>query len=174
MREFKSQKKQVISTSLISTPIGDMLCASSKKGICILSFYTSNKIDEQISKVKKELNAEFLPGHNIFFDQLKIQLNEYFNKKREVFDIPLHIIGTSFQKEVWKVLLNIPYSKTISYQEEAKLMSKEKACRAVANANAKNMISIIIPCHRVIQKNGKLGGYAGGVMNKDFLLSLER
>ncbi len=106
--------------------------------------------------------------------QLEQELNEYFSKKRQTFTVPLSPSGTSFQKGVWETLLKIPYATTLSYAQEAKLFGNSKATRAVANANSKNPISIIIPCHRVIASNGTIGGYSGGVWRKEFLLSLER
>ncbi|WP_419673674.1 methylated-DNA--[protein]-cysteine S-methyltransferase [Aliarcobacter butzleri] len=101
-------------------------------------------------------------------------MNEYFLKKRTNFTIPLKLIGTPFQIKVWEALLKIPYGKTISYKEEAKMIENEKAFRAVANANGKNNLSIIVPCHRVISNNGEIGGYTGGVEKKEFLLKLEQ
>ncbi|ASG67464.1 hypothetical protein fh0823_00640 [Francisella halioticida] len=89
------------------------------------------------------------------------------------FSIPLKLTGTEFQKQVWQELLNIPYGETISYQQEAINIGKPTAFRAVANANGKNLLPIIIPCHRVINANGKLGGYTGGLEKKKLLLKLE-
>lgn len=106
--------------------------------------------------------------------QLEQELSEYFSKRRHVFTVPLSLSGTPFQKGVWDTLLKIPYATTLSYAQEAKLFGNPKATRAVANANSKNPISIIIPCHRVIASDGTIGGYSGGVWRKEFLLSLER
>lgn len=106
--------------------------------------------------------------------QLEQELNEYFSKKRQTFTVPLSTSGTPFQKGVWETLLKIPYGTTLSYAQEAKLFGNPKATRAVANANSKNPISILIPCHRVIASDGTIGGYSGGVWRKEFLLSHER
>lgn len=107
--------------------------------------------------------------------KLEKELRDYFSKKLQTFTIPLSLTGTEFQKGVWDTLLKIPYGSTISYAEEAKLFGNPKASRAVANANGKNPISILIPCHRVISSDGSIGGYSGGgVWRKEFLLSLER
>lgn len=106
--------------------------------------------------------------------QLEQELNEYFSKKRQIFTVPLCVSGTSFQKGVWETLQKIPFGTTLSYAQEAKLFGNPKATRAVANANSKNPISILIPCHRVIASDGTIGGYSGGVWRKEFLLSLER
>ncbi|WP_129595879.1 methylated-DNA--[protein]-cysteine S-methyltransferase [Anaerophilus nitritogenes] len=103
-----------------------------------------------------------------------MQLDEYFNGIRKKFNINFYIEGTDFQKKVWNALLEIPYGKTTSYQELAKHIGNENAVRAVGGANHKNNISIMIPCHRVIGKNGKLTGYAGGLWRKKWLIEHEK
>lgn len=103
------------------------------------------------------------------------QLDEYINGQRQVFDIPLDLsTGTPFQQTVWEALLKIPYGKTISYAQLANHIGQPTACRAVANANGKNPISLIIACHRVIASDGKLGGYTGGIEIKQTLLDIEQ
>lgn len=102
------------------------------------------------------------------------QLIEYFNGKRKTFDIPLKLNGTEFQKKVWKELLKIPYGETCTYKDIAINIGNEKACRAVGGANNKNPIMIIVPCHRVIGKNGDLVGYACGLDVKSKLLEIEK
>jgi methylated-DNA-[protein]-cysteine S-methyltransferase len=101
------------------------------------------------------------------------QLDEYFNKKRKNFNLPLILNGTDFQKKIWNALQNIPYGKTCSYGELAAITGNPKACRAVGMANNRNPIAIIIPCHRVIGHDGSLTGYAGGLDLKRELLELE-
>ncbi len=174
MREYKTQTKEIIFTTTFSTPLGEMFAAASKKGIIMLTFFTPFYIEAKIEILKNTLNAEVIPGDNEIFRTLKIQLNEYFEKKRTTFEIPLQLVGSSFQIQCWKELLNIPYGKTISYKEEAKNIKNEKAYRAVANANSQNMIEIIVPCHRVISSNGTIGGYSSGIEKKEFLLKLEQ
>lgn len=102
------------------------------------------------------------------------ELQEYFDGKRKLFDIPLAPQGTEFQQKVWKVLQEIPYGKTYSYKDVAIKVGNEKASRAVGMANNKNPIAIFIPCHRVIGANGKLVGYAGGLDVKEMLLAMEK
>ena len=102
------------------------------------------------------------------------QMDEYFSGKRKKFDLPLYFDGTDFQKAVWKALTEIPYGETVSYQDIARKINNEKAVRAVGGANNKNKIMIMIPCHRVIGKNGKLVGFAGGLDKKEFLLAHEK
>ena len=102
------------------------------------------------------------------------QLEEYLSGTRKVFDLPLKVEGTAFQKKVWKALCSIAYGETRSYKEIAIQIGNERACRAVGMANNKNPIGILIPCHRVIGTNHKLVGYAGGLDKKEFLLKLEK
>ncbi len=102
-----------------------------------------------------------------------IQLNEYFDGKRKQFDLKLNPQGTDFQKTVWDALLTIPCGKTVSYLQLSKQLGDEKAIRAVANANGKNPLWIVVPCHRVIGSDGSLIGYAGGLYRKQWLLEHE-
>ena len=132
--------------------------------------------DNYIVSVKliKELsNDKYVDDNNIILNKAKQQINEYFLRKRKIFDLPIKFNGTEFQKSVWNSLLNIPYGKTKSYKDIAKDVGNVKACRAVGMANNKNPIMIIVPCHRVIGTNGKLVGYACGLDIKKKLLELE-
>lgn len=124
------------------------------------------------------LNENILTKDDIHYEstlikQVKQQLDEYFQGKRNTFDLPLNPSGTTFQKKVWNALCNIPYGETRSYQEIAIAIDCPKGCRAVGLANNKNPIVILIPCHRVIGKNGSLVGYALGLKMKQHLLDLE-
>ena len=101
------------------------------------------------------------------------QLIQYFNAERRIFELPLNQTGTPFQQGVWSELITIPYGKTISYLDLARKTGDTKATRAVANANGRNNIAIIVPCHRVIGSNKDLVGYAGGLWRKKWLLELE-
>lgn len=102
-----------------------------------------------------------------------IQLDEYFARKRTIFDVPLLAVGTEFQRTVWQELQNIPYGKTVSYGELSRKLGNPKAVRAVAAANGANALSILIPCHRVVGSNHTLIGYAGGLAAKQGMLALE-
>lgn len=106
--------------------------------------------------------------------RLEEELHEYFAGKRHDFTLPIAPKGTPFQKKVWETLCTIPYGETISYAKEATLFGNPNATRAVANANGRNPIAILIPCHRVIASHGGLGGYSGGIEKKVFLLELEK
>lgn len=126
----------------------------------------------KVQFIDKDIQDEIVNKTELLKETIK-QLEEYFEGKRDFFDLPLEPKGTEFQKNVWKALIEIPYGETRSYGEIAKVIGNEKAARAVGMANNKNPIPIIIPCHRVIGANGKLVGYAGGLDIKEKLLELE-
>ena len=170
----ESKNKNIISVTRILSPLGPLLAGATEKGICLLEFVDRRMLETQIKRLKKIFNAEFIPDESKYFDELNKQIKEYFDGTRKEFDIPLVIDGTVFQQKVWNELLRIPFGKTRSYQEQAIAIGNVKAIRAVAKANGDNRISIIIPCHRVIGKNGELVGYGGGMWRKQFLLNLER
>jgi len=111
--------------------------------------------------------------HNAITEQTQSQLQEYFAGERRRFDLPVSFSGTKFQQQTWQALLSIPYGETCSYSEQARLIGNPKAVRAVGRANGMNPTAIVVPCHRVIGKSGKLTGYAGGLDIKKFLLDLE-
>lgn len=114
-----------------------------------------------------------MADHGVGFEEIKRELDEYFQGNRSSFSTPLLMDGTEFQKKVWKALREIPYGETRTYKDIAKAVGNEKASRAVGMANNKNPIHIVIPCHRVIGSNGKLVGYAGGLDMKSGLLDIE-
>ena len=158
----------------IKTPVGDMLAVASSKGICLFEFMAvEDRLAKHITHIEKAHKCRVALGDSPFFEQLTTELNEYFAGKRQRFDVPLDFNGTDFQEQSWDALLNIPYGETRSYQDQAIAIKKPKAVRAVAGANHRNKISILIPCHRVIGKNGSLTGYGGEVWRKEFLLNLE-
>ncbi len=151
--------KTTIPTRIIITPIGKMIATADDDAITSLDF-----TDEPMSIQNSD---------SPLLIRLEEELHEYFEGKRHTFTLPLSPKGTLFQEQVWKTLCTISYGKTISYAKEAELFGNPKAIRAVANANGKNPISILIPCHRVIATGGGLGGYSGGLWRKEFLLALE-
>jgi len=169
-----SKDKKLIVITRILTPLGPMLAGATENGICLFEFVDRKMIETQLKRIKKYYNSELVPGESKYFAKLNKQIQEYFEGKRKDFDIPLEMDGTKFQEKVWNALLKIPYGKTVSYGYQAKKIGNIKAVRAVAKANGDNRIAIIIPCHRVIGKNGKLTGYGGGIWRKQYLLDLER
>ncbi len=143
----------------IKTPVGIVKICGNNEGIVEIIFLNEEqKTSKTIPKI---------------LEKTVLQLNEYFNGERTEFTLKLNPQGTPFQKEVWQDLQQIPFGKTCSYMEMAKKKGTPKAIRAMASANGKNPIAIVIPCHRVIGSNGSLTGYAGGLWRKKFLLELE-
>lgn len=129
--------------------------------------------DSSLKRIEQYLNTHSNEGVDSVVDSTRQQLDEYFEGKRKVFDLPLLLLGTEFQQRVWHCLGTIPYGQTLTYAKEAQRVGCKSAVRAVANANHANAISIIVPCHRVIGSNGKLVGYGGGLDVKRYLLTLE-
>jgi len=170
----ESKFKKVVTIKRILTPLGPIFAGSTDEGICLLEFTDRRMIETQINRLRKSLKAEFIPGENSFLDKLEKQIDDYFSGIRKEFDLPLVITGSDFQKNSWEALMKIPYGETRSYQEQASRVGDKNAVRAVARANGDNKISIIVPCHRVIAKNGKLAGYGGGLWRKKYLLDLEQ
>ncbi|MGB5458573.1 MAG: methylated-DNA--[protein]-cysteine S-methyltransferase [Eudoraea sp.] len=148
-----------MATAYINTPLGSAKLEGDENG---LTYVTLLETDEPESKIIPE-----------DLEDAVYQLNEYFEGKRQNFDLLLNPEGTEFQKKVWEALLEIPFGKTISYLELSKNLGDVKAIRAVASANGKNPLWIIIPCHRVIGSDGSLTGYAGGLHRKKWLLNHE-
>ncbi|WP_405247589.1 methylated-DNA--[protein]-cysteine S-methyltransferase [Cellulophaga sp. Asnod2-G02] len=146
-------------TAYIKTPLGIAKLVGDEKGI---SEFIVLNADEPLTDVIPEA-----------LEDAVYQVNEYFDGKREKFNLDLNPEGTDFQKRVWKGLQDIPFGKTTSYLELSKTLGDAKAIRAVANANGKNPLWIIVPCHRVIGSNGSLTGYAGGLYRKQWLLEHE-
>ncbi|OYD24997.1 methylated-DNA--[protein]-cysteine S-methyltransferase [Oceanimonas baumannii] len=151
--------------TIIDTPLGKMTIQANQEGLLGAWFETQTTQPENLGKFDE---------HDPILLTAATQLSEYFCGNRNDFSLPLAAKGTPFQMQVWQALTTIPYGKTWSYQELANAVGNPKAVRAVGLANGKNPISVIVPCHRVIGKNGKLTGYAGGVERKKKLLNLEQ
>ncbi len=155
------------------SPVGELILGAYKNKLC-LADWRYRKMRSAIDwRIQTGLNAEFVDGSTEILERTAQELTQYFNGERKQFDIPLLLVGTEFQKNIWQELLKIPYGSTQSYLELARQMNNEKAIRAVAAANGANAISILIPCHRIIGTQGNLVGYAGGLDAKKKLLSLE-
>lgn len=151
-----------------------MFAGAVAEGVCLLEFADRRMLETQLKRLWRLYGAEFVPGESLHFKALSAQLEEYFAGRRREFSVPLAAAGTAFQERVWTVLRGIPYGTMRSYQEQARILGDPRAIRAVARANGDNRIAILVPCHRVIGKNGKLVGYGGGLWRKQYLLDLER
>lgn len=169
-----SRDKQIIDMTRVETPLGTMFACATSKGICLLEFSDRKMLETELKTLTKLLQANIIQGANPHFDLLRKQLEEYFEGKRKTFTVPLFTPGTSFQQSVWEALQTIPYGATHSYKQQAIVLKRPEAIRAVANANGMNRISILVPCHRVIGEDGNLTGYGGGIWRKKWLLDLEK
>lgn len=163
-----------ITTQIYPSPYGKLVLGSFDDKLCLCNWHNKKNKTVVNNRILKHLSAEFSEGNSPVLDQTVTQLDDYFQRKRTSFELPLLMVGTDFQKGVWQALSNVPFGHTISYQQLAKNIANEKAVRAAANANAANALSIIIPCHRVIGVHGNLVGYAGGIKAKQGLLKLEQ
>ncbi|MRX40794.1 methylated-DNA--[protein]-cysteine S-methyltransferase [Flavobacterium sp. LC2016-23] len=145
-------------TAYIESPLGITTIIGDVNGVSVISVTKEGELSAEIPEVLQEAVR---------------QLQEYFEGKRTDFTFKLNPKGTEFQQKVWKSLLEIPYGKTVSYMDQTKKLGDIKAIRAVASANGKNPLWIVVPCHRVIGTNGSLTGYAGGIWRKKWLLEHE-
>ncbi len=170
----QSRNGESVVTSWIESPFGPMVVAATSTGICLLEFTDRRMLDNQFKRLRKYFHCVIIPGENKHIVQLKKELKEYFDGQRTTFSVSLVVNGSPFEQNVWNALLKIPCGATASYEEIAKMIGSPKSSRAVGRANGMNRIAIVIPCHRVINKNGELGGYGGGVGRKKTLLALEQ
>ncbi|HEY7924714.1 MAG TPA: methylated-DNA--[protein]-cysteine S-methyltransferase [Vicinamibacteria bacterium] len=170
----QARGSEVATAAWLRTPLGPMIAAATSQGVCLLEFTDRRMLEAQLDTLGRRLKLPLVPGEHALLDQLKRELAEYFAGERRAFEVPLHVSGSPFQERVWQELLRIPYGKTCSYQDVAKKTGSPDAVRAVGTANGMNRIAIVIPCHRVVNKGGKLGGYGGGLWRKQRLLGLEQ
>ena len=158
----------------VETPIGPMIAGATDAGLCLLEFTDRRMMEAQLATLRKRLGAALTPADHTHLRTLRRELAEYFAGTRREFAVPIDAPGTPFEMRVWKALCQIPFGETRSYADVAVAVASPAAVRAVGRANGLNRIAIVIPCHRVVNKNGELGGYGGGLWRKRRLLHLER
>jgi AraC family transcriptional regulator of adaptative response/methylated-DNA-[protein]-cysteine methyltransferase len=156
------------------SPVGPLLMGATDEGICFLEFTDRRALETQIATLRHHFACAVVPGTHAHLDRLQSELAAYFAGKLRQFTVPLVYPGSPFQCQVWDQLRQIPYGETRSYDDIARAVGAPAACRAVGTANGRNRIAIVIPCHRVVNKDGRLGGYGGGLWRKQYLLDLER
>jgi len=161
-------------TAMVESPVGPLVVGAVDEGVCLLEFTDRRMIEGQLEAVRRRLGLALVPGDHPVLDRLRGELQEYFAGTRRDFTVPVVAPGSPFQESVWAELFRIPYGTTISYETLAERVGRPGAQRAVGTANGANRIAIVIPCHRVVNKNGELGGYGGGLWRKKLLLGLER
>ena len=163
-----------ILAALLPTPLGPMVAAAVPEGVCLLEFSGPDRLPRQVQALSRRLKRPVAPGETPHLQALRRELAAYFAGELRGFTTPLFTPGTPFQQAVWGELAGIPYGTTLSYEALAARIGKPAAVRAVGHANGMNPVSILVPCHRVVNKNGNLCGYGGGLWRKRFLLELER
>jgi AraC family transcriptional regulator, regulatory protein of adaptative response / methylated-DNA-[protein]-cysteine methyltransferase len=157
----------------IETPMGGMVAVASEAGLGILEFVDRRMLETQFKRYTERTGRRIVPGNHPVLDQTVAEMEEYFAGSRREFGVPLDLIGTGFQEQVWRELLTIPYGVVRSYGEQAARIGNPAGVRAVGKANGDNRIAVIVPCHRVIGADGSLTGYGGGLWRKKRLLELE-
>lgn len=166
--------KNIILINRLTTPLGPMFVCATDNGICLLEFVDRRMLETEFKDLQKLLKANIISGENEHIKQAKKEIKEYFEGSRKKFDVKLETPGTDFQNSVWNCLQQMEYGTTTTYQKQAEKINNPKAIRAVASANGYNRISIVVPCHRVIGKDGKMTGYGGGIERKKWLIEHER
>lgn len=171
----KHHKITLFVAKWIETKLGSMIAISDEKALYLLEFVDRRGLEKEIENLRKKFNGAIIPGNNKILTNLEKELVKYFNGELTAFTISIaENLGTPFQRKVWKFLCEIPIGKTLSYKDLAIKMGNPNASRAVARANGANQISLLIPCHRVINSNNELGGYGGGIYRKEWLLKMEK
>lgn len=165
---------EILKTFRFDTLLGQMVTIGGKERIYLLEFADRPRLEQKIEKFYSNTKTNIVHGSTEAINNIRMEIESYFNGVLKEFKTPICLLGTSFQKLVWEKLSHIKYGQTSTYKAQAEIIGKAFACRAVANANASNSIAIVVPCHRVINSNGNIGGYAGGKTRKQWLLEHEK
>jgi len=170
----RSENVNCLIAKWIDTPLGAMLALGNSDGIHLLEFVDRQILKSEISELRKLTGSVVIPGSNPYLEKLADEMKSYFAGESLKFTVPIIMIGSPFEKSVWKLLGTIPPGQTWSYAEMARKIGRPTAARAVGRANGMNHLALIIPCHRVIRADGTLCGYGGGIWRKKWLLEHER
>lgn len=169
----RGRDAEPIAVTVWQSPLGPLVLAAVDAGVCLLEFGDERRVTQQASSLHRWFGGPVVRETHPHLDTLQQQLAEYFDGNRTGFTVPLVIRGTPFEMKTWNALREIPYGSTVSYADIARRIGNPHAVRAVGSANGRNRIAIVIPCHRVVNSNGALGGYGGGLWRKKRLLALE-
>jgi len=159
--------------SWLRSPLGQLVAGATAEGVCLLEFADRDLLEAELAAVGRVFDVPLVEGSNDHLARLQVELAGYFEGSVHRFTVPLVYPGTPFQRRVWQQLLAIPYGQRRTYEQIALAVGKPRAARAVGQANGLNRMAILIPCHRLVNKNGQLAGYGGGLWRKQFLLDLE-
>lgn len=169
-----TQHTQVIVIHRFTTTLGPMFVCATERGVCLLEFTDRKMLETEFCDLQRLLNARIVSGENDHTRQTEREIGEYFSGTRHQFDLTLDAPGSDFQRAVWQGISAVPYGQTSHYQAISAQLGKPNAVRAVAAANGANRIAIVVPCHRIIGKDGGLTGYGGGLSRKEWLIEHER
>ena len=169
-----ARSKRVLFAAWLDTPLGPMTAIADERALYLLEFVDRRGLEREIERLRLRHKAGIAPGRTAPIEQIELELEQYFAGRSLTFETPVVRTGSPFQNAVWDALLTIPPGETWSYADLARAVGSPKAVRAVGTANGCNQLAIVIPCHRVINTNGELGGYAGGLPRKKWLLDHER
>lgn len=164
----------ILKAAWLDTRLGPMVAIANASDLLLLEFVDRRGLEREIERLRDKTKSAIIPGRTKPIDLIEKELEQYFQCGRKQFNTPIALLGSEFQKNVWRELIEIPSGETRSYADIALAINKPSAFRAVARANGANQLAIIIPCHRVINTNGALGGYAGGITRKEWLINHEK
>ena len=163
-----------LQASWLDTRLGPMLAIADEQALHLLEFVDRRGLEREIERLRERRKQPIMPGSTPITAQISRELQQYFAGERAQFQTPLALLGSPFQRQVWAALQTIPIGETRAYGDLAEALGQPAATRAVAQANGANVLAIVIPCHRVINADGELGGYGGGLSRKQWLLAHER
>ena len=169
-----NQQCQILKSAWIDTPLGPMVAVSDDSHLLLFEFVDCRGLEKEIEKLRNKTKSAIIPGNSFPIQSIIQEIELYFSGQLQQFKTPILMLGSPFQQLVWETLQTIPYGETRSYKQQAELLGRPESFRAVANANGANQLAIIIPCHRIINTNGELGGYGGGLDRKRWLIELEK
>ena len=164
----------ILKASLMDTPLGQMIAIASDDALYYLKFIDCEDSEQDMSRFQQRTQCLIVPGKTEPIESIESELTTWFSQRLNTFKTPLCLLGSPFQNSAWEALRDIPYGETQSYVEQATAIGKPFACRAVANAYKANPLAIVIPCHRIIHRNGSIGGYNGGQDRKRWLIHHEK
>ena len=164
---------QPIHLDALDSPLGRLAVAATDAGICLLEFGDPHRVTAQAARLRRWFGGPIVPGTHPHLETLRDELGDYFAGTRTTFTVPLAMRGTPFELRTWEALRAIPHGETRSYADIARAIGAPDAVRAVGSANGRNRLAIVVPCHRVVNADGRLGGYGGGLWRKQRLLGLE-
>lgn len=163
-----------LKASWLDTPLGPMIAIANEDGLYLLEFVDRRGLEREVERLRQKTKSAIIPGDTSASSSIKKELVEYFDGKLKIFKTPIFLMGSPFQKQVWDELKKIPSGEVRTYSQIAQAIERPTAFRAVAQANGANQLAIVIPCHRVINTNGDIGGYGGGLTRKEWLLNHEK